>query len=329
MNHADVPPAQVSPGRKPMTLRKSPTGDARRVALAAVFAGWMLALAGSAASAATAFATPEEAMQAFRSAIDGEGGKGLIDLFGKEHEADLIGGDPAEARQTLATLRRLAAQGMTLAPDGPDRATIVMGRRDWPMPVPVVKRPAGWTFDIKEGLQEITDRRVGRNELSAIGFCNAFIDAQRQYASVDHDDDSVLEFAQRLRSSDGKQDGLYWTTGTDGVASPLGPFVAAAEQYLKVRKAGEPFHGYYFRILKDQGGEAPGGKYTYVINGNMIAGFAMIAWPADYRRSGIMTFQCGHNGQVLEKDLGPETSKRAAAITAFNPDKTWLPAEGD
>ena len=301
----------------------------RRTAIAAALAGMVLTLAGSPASAATVFATPEEALQAFRTAIDSDGGKGLLDLFGKEHQADLIGGDPAEARQTLVILRRMASQSMTLTMDGEDRMTIVMGRRGWPMPVPLVKGPSGWAFDVKEGLQEITDQRVGRNELSAIACCKAYVEAQRQYAGTDHDGDGVLKFAQRLESSEGKRDGLYWKTGADDVVSPLGPLAASAEQYLHLRKAGEPFHGYYFRILKEQGANAPGGRYNYVINGNMIAGFAMIAWPADYRRSGIMTFQCGQNGQILEKDLGPETGKLAAAITAYDPDKTWAPAEGE
>ncbi|MFO1127663.1 MAG: DUF2950 domain-containing protein [Rhodospirillales bacterium] len=283
--------------------------------------------AASAPAAAPAYPTPEAALDAFRAAVNGENGKGVIDLFGKQYEADLIGGDPAEARQNIDVLRRLAAQGMTLQPDGDDRMTIVMGRRGWPMPIPLVKGEQGWTFDIKSGLQEITDRRVGRNELAAIDFCKAYIDAQRRYASTDEDGDGVLEFAQRLKSSEGKRDGLYWPPGPDGVASPLGPFAAAAEPYLKGRKEGEPFRGYYFRILKEQGANAPGGKYNYVINGNMIAGFALIAWPADYRRSGIMTFQCGHNGAILEKDLGPETAKIASAITAYDPDKTWAPAD--
>ena len=153
-----------------------------------------------------------------------------------------------------------------------------------------------------------------------------YIDAQRQYATIDHNNDGVLEFAQRLQSTEGKHDGLYWKPGPDGVVSPMGP-AAASEPYVKLRKAGEPFHGYYFRILKEQGANAPGGKYNYVINGNMIAGFAMIAWPADYRRSGIMTFECGHNGQILEKDLGLETAKLASAITIYDPDKTWAPAD--
>jgi hypothetical protein len=300
-----------------------------RLTLAAALIAVVLALADRPAAAAAVYPTPEGAMEAFRAAVDGEGGKGLLDLFGKQYEADLIGGDPAEARQNLAALRRMAAQSMTLAPDGEDHMTIVMGRRGWPMPIPLIKGAEGWTFDVKTGLEEIADRRVGRNELAAIGFCKAYIDAQRQYASADHDGDGVIEFAQRLKSADGKQDGLFWQTGTDEVTSPLGPFVASAEQYVQERKEGEPFRGYYFRILKEQGANPPGGKYNYVINGNMIAGFGLIAWPADYRRSGIMTFLCGHNGEILEKDLGPETAKLASAITVYDPDKTWAPAEGD
>lgn len=303
------------------------TLSAARAAVPAASLALMLAV--SPATAATTFATPEDALKAFRAAVNGEGGKTLLDLFGKEHEADLIGGDPAEARQNLQSLKRMAARGMTLTPDGENRMTIVMGRRGWPMPIPLVKDAGGWTFDVKEGLQEITDRRVGRNELSAIDFCRVFIDAQRQYAVADHDGDNVLEFAQRLQSTDDKRDGLYWKTGTDGVVSPLGPFAAAAEAYLELRKAGEPLHGYNFRLLTQQGGNAPGGAYNYVINGNMIAGFAMIGWPADYGRSGIMTFLCGHNGQVLERDLGPNTGKTAAAINTFDPDKSWTPVNGE
>ena len=286
----------------------------------------MLAMAPLSA-ADTTYPTPEAAMAAFRAAVYGEGGKGILDLFGREYEADLIGGDPAEARQNIQALRRMGAQRMTLEPDGEGRMSIIMGRRGWPMPIPLIKGEGGWTFDVKAGIEEITDRRIGRNELAAIEFCKTYIDAQRQYAGTDHDGDGVLAFAQRLRSSEGRHDGLYWPPGPDGVKSPLGPFVAGAEQYLEGRKEVEPFRGYYFRILTEQGANPPGGAYNYVINGNMIAGFALIAWPADYGRSGIMTFECSHHGQVLEKDLGPDTGKIADAITQYDPDMTWQPAE--
>jgi hypothetical protein len=278
-------------------------------------------------AAAAIYPSPEAAMAAFRAAVFGEGGKGILDLFGREYEADLIGGDPAEARQNVQALRRMAAQRMTLEPDGKERMTIIMGQRGWPMPIPLVRGEGGWSFDVEAGVEEINDRRIGRNELAAIEFCKTYIDAQRQYAGTDHDGDGVLKFAERLRSSEGHQDGLYWRAGPDGVESPLGPFAAAAEQVLGGRKEGEPFRGYYFRILTEQGANPPGGAYNYVINGNMIAGFALIAWPADYGRSGIMTFECSHHGQVWERDLGPDTGKIAAAITQYDPDSTWQPAE--
>jgi hypothetical protein len=311
-----------------LTRSAGAAGFARRPMLAGLLALAMLILAAAPLSAADAtYPTPEAAMAAFRAAVYGEGGKGILDLFGREYEADLVGGDPAEARQNIEALRRMAAQRMTLEPDGEGRMTIIMGRRGWPMPIPLVKSEGGWTFDVKAGVEEITDRRIGRNELAAIEFCKTYIDAQRQYAGIGHDGNGVLEFAQRLRSSEGRQDGLYWPPGPDGVKSPLGPFAAAAEQYLEGRQEGEPFRGYYFRILTEQGANPPGGAYNYVINGNMIAGFALIAWPADYGRSGIMTFECSHHGQVWEKDLGPDTGKIADATTRYDPDRTWQAAE--
>jgi hypothetical protein len=300
----------------------------RRPRLVGLLTLGMLILARGPLSAADAtYPTPEAAMAAFRAAIYGEGGKGILDLFGREYEADLVGGNPVDARQNIEALRRMAAQRMTLEPDGEGRMTIIMGRRGWPMPIPLVKGKAGWSFDVKAGVEEITDRRIGRNELAAIEFCKTYIDAQRQYAGTDHDGDGLLKFAQRLRSSEGHQDGLYWHPGPDGVASPLGAFAAAAERDLAGRNEGGPFRGYYFRILTAQGANPPGGAYNYVINGNMIAGFALIAWPADYGRSGIMTFECSHHGQVWEKDLGPDTGNIAAAITQYDPDGTWQLAE--
>src|SRR5512144_2003290 len=212
-------------------------GFAPRPTLAGPLALAVLLFATAPLSAAeTTYPTPEAAMTAFRAAVYGEGGKGILDLFGREYEADLIGGDPAEARQNIQALRRMAAQRMTLEPDGEGRMTIIMGRRGWPMPIPLVKGEGGWTFDVKAGAEEITDRRIGRNELAAIEFCKTYVDAQRQYAGTDHDGDGVLDFAQRLRSSEGRQDGLYWPPGPDGAKSPLGPFAAAAEQYLEGRK---------------------------------------------------------------------------------------------
>lgn len=289
------------------------------VAFAAAFHG-----GGSDARAATAvYPSPEKALDAFRSAVMSEGNQGLIALFGPEHQADLVGGDPAEARLALQRLRAGIARGLSLVPAGPDQMTVVIGNQGWPMPIPLVKGADGWTFDVAAGIEEITDRRIGNHELAAIALCRAYLTAQVEYAAADHDGDQVLEYAQRLASTPGQQDGLYWQESASAGPSPFGPLAASAEEYLGQRKAGEPYRGYHFRILTGQGANPPGGKYDYVINGNMIAGYALLAWPADYGRSGIMTFQCSHQGMVFEKNLGENTAKLAAAITAYDPDKTW------
>jgi len=294
--------------------------------------GWRGLAAGATAIAAlllvvpaqaASYATPEAAMQAFRSALEPPDPSALLDLFGRQYEADLLGGDPAAARQGYEALQRAAAESITVETEGPERAVIVMGRRGWPMPVSLVRGADGWSFDAAAGVEEIKDRRIGRNELSAIEFCDAYMDAQREYAGADHDDNDVLEYAQRIESTPGKRDGLYWADEGDGSVSPLGPLVAGAEQYLGYRKAGEPYRGYYFRILTRQGANPPVGKYDYVINGHMLAGFVLLAWPADYGHSGVMTFQCSHHGGIFQKDLGAATGTLAAKITADDPDKTW------
>ena len=286
-----------------------------------------LATASAADAAAAIFKTPEEAVKAFAAAVNSEQGQGLIELFGPEHKDDLIGGDPAEARQGVQTLRRTVAEGITIADDGEGRKELVIGRNGWPMPIPLVEVPGGWSFDVDAGIEEINDRRIGRNELAVIEACRAYLEAQAAYASVDRDGDQVLEFAQKLMSTPGQRDGLFWDASAGGDASPLGPFFASSEQYLDFRREGEPFHGYYFRILPAQGGNPPGGAYSYVINGNMIVGHALLAWPADYGRSGIMSFLCSHLGTIVEKDLGEDTRAVAEAMGTYDPDDTWTPAE--
>lgn len=289
------------------------------IAFAAAFHGGE----SDARAASTAYPSPERALDAFRSAVNSDSNQGLSALFGPEHQADLVGGDPAEARLALQRLRSGVARGLSLVPAGPDRMTVVVGNQGWPMPIPLVKGADGWAFDVAAGIEEIKDRRIGNHELAAIALCRAYLSAQVEYASADRDGDQVLEYAQKLSSSPGKQDGLYWPEGAAAGPSPFGPLIAGAEEYLGQRKAGEPYRGYHFRILTGQGANPPGGKYDYVINGNMIAGYALLAWPADYSRSGIMTFQCSHQGAVFEKNLGEDTAKLAAAITAYDPDKTW------
>jgi len=197
------------------------------------------------------------------------------------------------------------------------------------MPIPLVKGEKGWSFDVDAGLEEINDRRIGRNELSAIAFCKAYMVAQQEYAGADHDGDRVLEYAQKIVSDPGSRDGLYWEAEADGELSPFAAFVADAAEYLEYRQTDEPFRGYNFKVLTGQGANPPGGAYSFVINGNMIAGYGLVAWPADYGRSGIMTLVCSHHGEILEKDLGADTEKVAAAMKTYDPDDSWTPAEDE
>jgi hypothetical protein len=205
-----------------------------------------------------------------------------------------------------------------------------VGNDLWPFPVPMVKTNGVWFFDTEVGKDELLNRRIGKNELETLPTVRAYVDAQREYASIDHDGDGVLEFAQRLVSSPGKEDGLYWPPEFDEEESPLGPMVAfaQAEGYSpelhdvdEVQRG--PYHGYLFKILTRQGEHALGGKYNYVINGHMIAGFALVAWPADYGQSGIMTFIVNQQGRVYQKDLGENTAKIVQKMSAYDPDKSW------
>jgi hypothetical protein len=286
----------------------------------------ILLVAGSAPVLADqpSFADPQAALAALETALKAKDGDALVDLLGPENREDLIGGDPAQARQWLDELNLLVNEGAKLEPNEDSSMTVVLGRRDWPMPVPLVKEAQGWRYDTEAGLEEIDDRRVGSNELTAIGLLRAYVDAQLEYAEEDHDGDKVLEYAQKIVSTAGQQDGLYWEAEGDAELSPLGPLVAEADAYTKdYHQRGEPYHGYYFKILTRQGANPPGGAYDYVINGNMIAGFAMVAWPAAYGHSGVMTLAVNHQGTVYEKDLGDDTEKLAPEITAYDSDQTW------
>jgi hypothetical protein len=214
---------------------------------------------------------------------------------------------------------------MTLREDNADTRVMVIGKEAWPMPIPIVRDAKGWHFDTAAGADEIIARRIGENELTAIDNLRAYVDAQVQYASEDRDGDDVLEYAQKVNSTAGKKDGLYWETaaGSDEELSPFGPFFGEHAAYLSLENNEDPFMGYYYRIISRQGENAPGGRYDYVINGNMIAGFAMIAWPAEYGSSGIQTFIVSQNGKVFQTDLGDLTAGAATAIQVYDPDDGW------
>jgi hypothetical protein len=210
-----------------------------------------------------------------------------------------------------------------------DRVSVIMGNDNWPFSIPMMKTAEGWKFDTKAGREEVLNRRVGRNELDAIKVCRAYVEAQREYAITDRERDGIIQYAQKIASDSGRRNGLYWHAGEGEVPSPLGPLAAkaAAEGYRRAADKPTPLHGYYYKILKGQGMNAPGGAYQYVINGHMVAGFALVAWPAEYGVSGVMTFIVNQNGIVYQKDLGPKTDGIAKAMTLYNPDRTWSRAQ--
>jgi hypothetical protein len=316
--------------REPRDTRKvlrSMGADWRSIAtvLLAVAA---LALSGPLAMAAPeqrVFETPEAAVDALLEALANDDDTALLDIFGHEHRDLVVGADKAAVREERRQAYDAAQEMWTLSPEAEDRTVVVIGPNAWPLPIPLVKENPGWRFDTEVGKEEILNRRIGRNELEAIELCEAYVDAQLEYASRDRDGDEVLEYGQRLLSSEGKKDGLYWpaNAAASEELSPFGPLVADARAYLEGKNPGDPYRGYYFKILTGQGPNPPGGAYDYVINGNMIAGFALIAFPADYGTSGVMTFKCSHQGRIYEKDLGEATKVMAEKIEVYDPDETW------
>jgi hypothetical protein len=270
-----------------------------------------------------AFLSPEAAAQALRDALEAEDGEALRAIFGPEYADDLIGDDVAIAREEMRQTREAMRAATALLPEADGRVILTIGRQAYPFPVPIVREGESWEFDSAAGLEEILDRRIGENELAAIEALRAYVQAQIEYASADRDGDQVLEYAQRVVSTPGERDGLFWASAPGEPVSPFGPFIAEVSALLAGKELGDPYRGYYYRILKGQTEHAPGGTYEYVINGNMIAGFGLLAWPATYDYSGIMTFIVNHQGEVYEKDLGPGTAEIVAAIDAYDPDETW------
>ncbi len=278
--------------------------------------------APAAQPAQLSFATPEAAAEALLTAFKNDDDAALSALFGAEYADRVLSKDKVTARETRAKLYRAAQQAWTLRKDTADRVILIIGPDAWPFPIPLARSGAAWRFHTAEGLEEILDRRIGADELNTIATCRSYIAAQRQYASKIRDASGVRKFTQRLRSSAGTQDGLYWDPAVaDGEESPFGPLMA--QMVATGRQPGAPYYGYYYRILTRQGSHAPGGRYSYVINGNMIAGFALVAFPAEYGKTGVMTFLVSHHGQVYQKDLGPRTSEIAKAMQEYNPDATW------
>jgi hypothetical protein len=291
-----------------------------------------LSIAGVDAADQKTFKTPGAAAQALVAAAQ-KGARGeVIAILGEELRGALSTGSPAQDQVEKAVLLKLAKESTIAKPDekNPDRATVYLGKTEWPFPVPLVRIGGQWRFDSKAGLEEIEDRKVGRNELGAMAACVAYVAAQLEYASEDRADEGILQFAQKIRSSPGKHDGLFWSNDKGDEPSPLGPF--AANSAATEGADGEqpaPFFGYYYRILRAQGDNAVGGARDFLIDGHLLGGFALVAWPAEYGVTGVTTFIVNQRRQIYEKDLGKQTQEAVKAITRFDPDKSWYKSEPD
>lgn len=271
------------------------------------------------------FASPEAGVQALIDAVKNNDTKTLLQIFGPEARAFLDTGDPVADRASRARFVQAYEAAHALEPSGDTKVMLQLGKDAWPFPIPLIKTSMSWVFDTKAGKEEILNRRIGRNELDVIQVCLAYVDAQREYYMRNPRRVALLQYALKFVSTQGQRDGLYWATKADESPSPLGPLLARAKKEGYKRTAGKPtaYHGYYYRILTGQGPKAPGGAYDYVVRGQMIGGFAMVAYPAQYGSSGIMTFLVNHDGVVYEKNLGPQSAAMARAMTKFNPDETW------
>jgi len=292
----------------------------------------ILLLGGSPAALAAGmsqkrFPSPEEAVKSLVAAVRANDTKEMMAILGPGSREVISSGDDMADRVGREKFLKAYEQKNRLQEQSPARMTLCTGEDDWPMPIPIVKKGTKWVFDIRQGKQEILNRRVGRNELRVMDVLHAYVDAQREYATKDCRGDGAVEFAQVIVSTKGKRDGLYWEAKEGEAQSPLGPFVAQAASEGYANPDLSPFHGYYFKILKGQGKRANGGAYNYVVKGKMILGFALLAYPAEYGNSGVMTFIVNQEGVIYQKKLGRDTRRRAQAIKLFDPDKTWKKVE--
>jgi hypothetical protein len=272
------------------------------------------------------FSSPEEAVKALLAATKA-GDHATVDaIFGPEVK-DLLSGDPKQDAIEFAAFAKLIGQFSQLVRKADDRFVLNLGDQNWPFPIPLVKKDGAWFFDTAAGKEEIVNRRIGEDESTAIGVCRTYVAAQREYAGEDRAGDGVLRFAQKLRSSPGLKDGLYWPAAPDEDPSPFGPLIAEVHAGGYGGRTAEgkpqPYRGYNFKILTAQGASAPGGAYNYIINGNLIAGFALVAYPAHWGESGVMTFIVNQWGKVYERNLGVQSADLAIAMTDFDPDQDW------
>ena len=290
-----------------------------RLLLSAIALAAMLCLVAPDARAQQAFPSPDEAASALAAAVKSGTRREMLRVLGSDGEDIINSGDEVADKESRERFTTAWDAKHSIKTEGDKKATVILGNDDFPFPIPLMKRKGGWEFDTEAGRLEILYRRIGRNELDAIQTSLAFVDAQNEYAEKDRGQGAGV-YAQRIVSTKGKKDGLYWP----GEDSPLGELAAQASgEGYKVGEGPIPYHGYYFRILTQQGSNAPGGELNYVVKGKMIGGFALLAWPAEYGNSGVMTFAVNHNGVVYQKDLGDSTAALVKRIMQFNPDQTW------
>ncbi|MFH0932731.1 MAG: DUF2950 domain-containing protein, partial [Nitrospirota bacterium] len=270
------------------------------------------------------FSSPEEAVKSLVAAVRANDEKEMLAILGPGSKELISSGDEVADRAGREKFLKAYDQMNTLEQESVNTMVLHIGADNWSMPIPIVKKDTTWVFDIGKGKKEILNRRIGRNELHVIEVLDAYVDAQHEYASKDCRGGGKVEFAQRLISTEGKRDGLYWEAKEGEAESPFGPLIAQAtrEGYSK-KSSPSPFYGYYFKILKGQGKHAEGGRYNYVVKGKMILGFAIVAYPAEYGNSGVMTFMLNQEGTIYEKNLGKNTRRIAETIKIFDPDKTW------
>ena len=280
-------------------------------------------LATQAGAAPRTFASPEEAGKSVVAACKADDMKELLHIFGPEAKSLIRGVDPEEDRRARANITQAAAKYSAFEKRG-NAQIWVLGSDLWPFPIPLVQTKGRWHFDTEAGYAALIKRRVGQDELAVLELLGALREAQTEYAAVAHNRDSVKEYAQKILSTPGRHDGLYWVNDPSG-PSPMEGFASSVKDYLKGKNRNSTWMGYHVRLLTAQGPHAPGGAYSYLVNGRMLLGYAILAYPADYGRSGLMTFLMNQHGKIVEKDLGPNTVKLATQMKAYDPDKSWHP----
>jgi len=300
------------------------------LAAACLGAPALRAAAPAAAAAQKTFASPEQAVEAAVQAAAADDVPALLAIFGPDGKDLVASGDSVQDKKGREEFARLAHEKTTIVkdPSDPHRVTLSIGDNGWPFEVPIVEKNGKWMWDSKAGRYEVLLRHIGSNELDAISVCRGYVEAQQEYAIADPQKTGLHQYAQRIISTPGKRDGLYWKQEPGAPESPIGDSVAHAIEEGYTKKS-EPYHGYFFKVLMGQGKAAPLGKMNYVIQGHMIGGFALVAWPAKYRVTGVKTFIVSNDGIVYQRDLGPDTAKVASAMTVYNPDKSWTVTEDE